>query len=78
MTTVSIREARIHLSELVDAANRGETVVITRHGRTVARLSPPSPAKESFPDLAKFRASLKVKGKPLSQTVRELRDQERY
>lgn len=39
--SVGIREARARLAELVDRAERGETVVITRGGREVARLGPP-------------------------------------
>ena len=33
-------EAKARLSELLDAASRGETIVITRHGRPIARLTP--------------------------------------
>jgi prevent-host-death family protein len=33
-------EAKARLSELLDAASRGETIVITRHGRPIARLVP--------------------------------------
>ena len=40
LATVSIYEAKTHLSHLVDRALRGEQVVITRHGRPVARLVP--------------------------------------
>lgn len=39
--SVGIREARARLAELVDRVERGETVVITRSGREVARLGPP-------------------------------------
>lgn len=39
--TVGIREARRRLAELVSRAEQGETVVITRGGREVARLGPP-------------------------------------
>ncbi len=39
--TASIREARQHLPHLVDLAERGETTVITRHGKVVARIAPP-------------------------------------
>jgi prevent-host-death family protein len=38
--TVSLYEAKTRLSHLVDRALRGEEVVITRHGRPVARLVP--------------------------------------
>ena len=40
IATVSLYEAKTRLSHLVDRALRGEQVVITRHGRPVARLVP--------------------------------------
>lgn len=36
--TVSISEARAQLDRLIDRARQGEDVLITRHGRCVARL----------------------------------------
>ncbi len=33
-------EAKTHLPKLLDAVERGETVVITRHGRRIARIVP--------------------------------------
>lgn len=41
MREVGAFEAKNKLSELLDLAERGEEVVITRHGREVARLVPP-------------------------------------
>jgi prevent-host-death family protein len=38
---VSIAEAKAHFSELVERAEAGETVRITRRGKPVARLVPP-------------------------------------
>lgn len=38
--TVSVAEARSRFSELLDAAEAGETVVITRRGQPVAELTP--------------------------------------
>ena len=38
MIEVNIREARSHISELVSRAERGENIIITRHGKRVARL----------------------------------------
>lgn len=43
MNQVQARDAKARLSELLDAAERGETTVITRHGKPVAELSPPKP-----------------------------------
>jgi prevent-host-death family protein len=40
MTTVSAYEAKTHLPRLIRAAERGETVIITRHGKPVAQLGP--------------------------------------
>ena len=41
MRQVGAFEAKTHLSSLLDAAERGETITITRRGREVARLIPP-------------------------------------
>ena len=40
MTTRSVAEARSQLSELIDRALNGESVVITREGRPVVELKP--------------------------------------
>lgn len=40
MLTVGAFEAKTHLSSLLERVERGEEVVITRHGRAVARLVP--------------------------------------
>jgi prevent-host-death family protein len=40
MTTVSAYEAKTHLPRLIRAVERGETVIITRHGKPVAQLGP--------------------------------------
>ena len=40
MTTVSAYEAKTRLPRLLRAAERGETVIITRHGKPVAQLGP--------------------------------------
>ena len=39
MTTVGVFEAKTHLSSLLDRVAAGEDVVITRHGKPVARLT---------------------------------------
>jgi prevent-host-death family protein len=38
--TVSSYEAKTQLPRLIRAAERGETVIITRHGKPVAQLGP--------------------------------------
>lgn len=38
--TVGVFEAKTKFSELLDRVEKGEEVVVTRHGKAVARLSP--------------------------------------
>ena len=40
---VSIAEAKNRLPELIRAVEQGEQVVITRHGKPVAQITPPPP-----------------------------------
>lgn len=42
---VSTAEAKNRLPELIRAVEDGEQVVITRHGRPVAQITPPPPAR---------------------------------
>ncbi len=51
MKIVSLREANKDFSKLIrEIERKGETYVITRHGRPVARLVPESADKRSDPD----------------------------
>jgi prevent-host-death family protein len=40
MKQVQASEAKTHLPALLDEVERGETIVITRHGRAIARIVP--------------------------------------
>ena len=40
MRSIQAAEAKAHLSSLLDEVERGETIVITRHGKPIARLVP--------------------------------------
>lgn len=42
---ISVKEAKNRLSELLYLAEKGETVVLTRHGKPVADLVPHQPKK---------------------------------
>jgi prevent-host-death family protein len=37
---VQASEAKTHLPRLLDEVERGETIIITRHGRPIARIVP--------------------------------------
>jgi len=60
-------EAKNKLSELLDRVEQGEEIVITRHGKAVARLvAPKGEAERSIAELAAARIrarAAKVKGK---------------
>jgi prevent-host-death family protein len=77
MVTVTLKEARRRLGQLVDAAARGEEVMITRRGRRAARLRPAADEPlPPLPNLDEFRASLNVSGS-LTDSLLDMRDEER-
>ena len=40
MRKIQASEAKAHLPQLLDEVERGETLIITRHGRAIARIVP--------------------------------------
>jgi prevent-host-death family protein len=44
MKTVGSYEAKTHLPRLLEQVERGETIIITRHGKAIARLVPAASA----------------------------------
>lgn len=80
MEHVSIRQARERFRELIDGAEHGESIAITRRGKKVAVLTPSQPEGYRLPDLGEFRASMisATEGLSLSRAVLELRESERY
>lgn len=78
MTQVTIREARSNLRTLIERAEAGEEIVICRRGKQVARLMPLERESSGFPDLTAFRASIAVRGEPMSETVVRERRESRY
>jgi len=77
MITVSLAEAKAHLSELLDQVEAGEEVVVTRHGREVARILSALGPKQPLPldDLAAFRATMPQLRRPSAELLREARDE---
>ncbi len=57
---VSIRELKNRLSEYLKRAQAGEDVVITSHGRAVARLTPLPPDTGHRPTLAELERRLRA------------------
>lgn len=77
MVSVSLALAKAHLSDLLDKVEAGERVVITRHGRPIAYLSPVTPRKAPLRSLASFRARMPRWRRPSAVLLRDARDRER-
>ena len=78
MVTVGAFDAKTHFSSLLDKVEAGEEIVITRHGRAVARLVPEVAAidqrlDETISRLKQMRASNTLGG----LSWKELRDEGR-
>jgi prevent-host-death family protein len=58
MKRVQASAAKANLAELLDEVERGETVVITRHGRPIARLVPDE--EERARQIAQARAEIEA------------------
>jgi prevent-host-death family protein len=52
MREIRASEAKTHLPQLLDEVERGETLVITRHGRAIARIVPEAQQRQEEIDVA--------------------------
>ena len=80
MTVVKLADAKAHLSELIDRAQSGETISITKHGKPVAKLVAAKPERKPI-SLAELQAL--TEGQPRQSEsagdfVRRMRDEDRY
>lgn len=79
MRTVTVADAKARLSAVLAAVEAGEQIIITRHGRAVARIVPERPtsadSKAWMNDLWAF-----VAAQPMYEgdSVAEMRELERY
>jgi prevent-host-death family protein len=75
MRTAGVCEARQNLSALLDEVKKGGEIVITEHGRPVARLVPLNrPSGKRLPDFATIRRRMPVFDPPLSASLAEDRE----
>ena len=77
MREVNVREARSHLSELLDAAERGQEIIIVRSGARAARLVPVVDESARPISRAALRALIAPASVPAASTIRAMRDEER-
>jgi prevent-host-death family protein len=75
MHTTNITEFRSHAAEYLNAAESGEVIVIFRHGKAIAKLSPVTEGdlRHSWQEPA---LKLKIKGLSLTEELLKDRDEE--
>lgn len=76
MVTIGAFEAKNRLSELLDAAENGAEIVITKHGRPVAKLVPVeafdrAKAREAAEWLMAFRKKHPLRGLKIKDLINE-------
>jgi prevent-host-death family protein len=68
MNTIAFYEARTRFSELLDQVGRGQTILITRHGKPAAMLTPPHDKKQDVKEvIAELRAYSKRQRRSLGK-----------
>lgn len=79
MREVGTFEAKTHLSALLEAVSAGESLLITKRGRPVARLVPPEAADQDTVDaaIARLRALRKRHGSLSVEEILTFRDEGR-
>jgi prevent-host-death family protein len=71
MSTVGIKDLKVHLGRYITRAAGGETIVVTERGAPVAMLGPLSPDRAAIEALKK-RGRIRGKGaKPLDLQVKK-------
>ncbi len=79
MREIQASEAKTHLPQLLDDVERGETLVITRHGRAIARIVPEVNRRQEEIDSAieGIMALRKRNGKITFEELRSAREEGR-
>lgn len=70
MHEIQSSEAKTHLPQLLDAVERGESYIITRHGKPIARLVPES-AQEHKQHMAQWKEELEAFRKTMPKLTLE-------
>jgi prevent-host-death family protein len=79
MREIQASEAKAHLPQLLDDVERGETLIITRHGRAIARIVPEPDRRQDEIDraMANIRDLQKRTGKITMDELLSARDEGR-
>ena len=76
MTTITLTDFRSHASGMFTKVENGETLVVLRHGRPIAEVSPIVDKQDTQPSWRRPALRLAVKGAGLSSAILEERTDE--
>ena len=76
MKTVTLTEFRSHASSMLTEVEQGETLIILRHGRPIAEVSPAANLSGRQPSWKKPALRLSTKGAGLASAILEERERE--
>ena len=69
MTTVTFTDFRSHASGMLTRVEHGETLVVLRHGRPIAEVSPVAKKSGEIPSWKKKALRLSTKGEGLAAAI---------
>ena len=69
MTTVTLSEFRSHASGMLTRVENGETLLVLRHGRPIAEVTPVANQSKQQPSWKKGGLRLSAKGAELSSAI---------
>jgi prevent-host-death family protein len=76
MTTVTLTEFRSHASGMLNRVENGETLLVIRHGRPIAEVTPVESQNSELPSWKRPALRLTTKGISLSETIIAERNRE--
>ena len=80
MDTISLADAKAHLSKLVDRVEAGDSIDITRRGKPVARLTAVTRPRRRIDAalLQSLTATTRAQAESAADLARSMRDGDRY
>jgi len=78
MKTVTLTEFRSHVLGMLTDVEHGETLVVLRHGRPIAQVSPIKADEKRQPSWKRPALRLTAKGEGLSSAILEEREHEDF
>lgn len=76
MTTVTLTDFRSHASGMLTRVEHGETLVVLRHGRPIAEVSPITKENDAQPSWKRQALRISTKGEGLAAAILEGRTRE--